>query len=197
MIVGVLGGIFPDFDFIYHIFVDSARTPHHSYLTHMPFFWISTWLVLTLFAWMRKSRFFYALSTLFCLNALLHLGLDTLTGVIYWFSPLSHKGINVFKVADIHLWWVQNFTYHWTFLFEVFIVATALIVFLRVKETFSDIFALFRQNRKLRAVSIRLSICALGIALVALIASMKFSIDNRAMDKVIKLKRSLLSSIRS
>jgi|WetSurMetagenome_2_1015567.scaffolds.fasta_scaffold66492_3 inner membrane protein len=188
MAAGILGAIVPDFDFIYHLFIDSARTPHHSYLTHMPVFWLGMLLILTSVGIIRKNRMFIVLSTTFCLCAVLHLALDTVTGVIYWFYPLSALGINLCKVADVNRWWVHNFTHHWTFLFEIAIVTTAMIMFLRVKETIADIIHLYRWNTTLGLLTMRIGICTLGIAVIALVGSMKSSIDNRAVEKVIKLK---------
>jgi hypothetical protein len=188
MAAGIVGSIAPDFDFIYHLFIDSARTSHHSYITHMPVCWLGAWLCLAGIGLLQKNRLFIACATTFCLCAGLHLALDTLTGVIYWFYPLSAAGINMFKVADVHVWWVSNFTHHWTFLFEVAWVAAAMIVFLRVRETVADVVQLYRGNERVRALTLRLGLCALGVAVIILTGSMKFSIDNRAADKVLKLK---------
>lgn len=193
MAAGIIGGIAPDFDFIYHLFIDSARTSHHAYLTHMPVFWIAVWGILAITARARKSRIGMAIATIFCASALLHLTLDTLTGVIYWFYPLSHKGVNVFKVADVHFWWVENFTHHWTFFFEIAIVTAAMIVFMRLRETAGEIVRLFRQHGTLRAITARLTVCVFGIVVIALVGSMKFSIDNRAVEKVIRLKHQVVS----
>jgi dipeptide/tripeptide permease len=189
MVAGVLGGIFPDFDFIYHLFIDSARTSHHSYLTHIPMFWLALLLIFAGYGGLRKNIPFMALSSTFCLGAILHLVLDTLTGVVYWFYPLSSKGLNIFKVADIHVWWVHNYTYHWTFLIEIGIIAAAMIIFMRVKETIADIVHLFRKQEKLRALSLRIGICAIGVAVIAVVGAMKFTLDNRAVEKIIKIKQ--------
>ena len=197
MTAAVLGGIFPDFDFFYHIVIDSSQTPHHSYFTHMPVFWLATWFMLTGMGMILRNRAFIAVTTAFCLSALLHLALDTLTGVIYWFYPLSARGVNVFKVADVHRWWVENYTHHWTFIIEIIITTTAMAVFLRVRETFADIADLFRRHKNLRALSLRLAACALGIAVIALVGSLKFSIDNRAIAKAAKLKRAVVTIIHS
>ena len=189
MITGILGGILPDFDFIYHIFIDSARTSHHSYWTHLPIFWLAVWVVLFAIGQWRRNRRFIAVSTTLCASAMLHLIFDTLTGTIYWLYPFSRAGVNMFKVADVHIWWVHNYTCHWTFLIEIAIIATAMIVFLRVKETAADMVDLFRRHEKLRAISMRLGVCALGIGIVVLVGSMRFSIDNRIVHKVKQLKR--------
>jgi inner membrane protein len=185
---GILGGIFPDLDLIYQFFFDPFVDSHHSYVTHLPVFWLAAWCVLFCIGTGLRNRSFIALSTIFCLSAGLHLALDTLTGVIYWFYPISGKGLNLFKVADVHVWWVHNYMYHWTFLFEIGIVTVAMTVFLRVKESARVIVHLFRRQEKLRSLAIRLGVCVLGIAVIAIVGSLKFTIDNKAVAKIIKMK---------
>jgi hypothetical protein len=185
---GIIGGIMPDFDFIYHIFIDSDRTPHHSYITHMPLFWLGVLGVLFLVGKRMRNRNFIAVSTTLCCSALLHLVFDTLTGVVYWLYPFSKKGFNVFAVADVHVWWVHNYTNHWTFLIEIVIILTAMIMFLRVKETTAYVIDHFRQHEKLRAVTLRVGICAAGLIIIVLVGAWQFNIDNRIFRKVIELK---------
>ena len=135
MAAGILGGIFPDFDFIYHIFIDSDRTPHHSYLTHFPLFWIALLGIALLAGRAGRFRKWLPVTVTFCSSAILHLVFDTLTGVVYWLAPFSHTGLNIYDVSDIHVWWVENYLYHWTFLVEIGIVVAAGVIFLRIRET--------------------------------------------------------------
>jgi inner membrane protein len=185
---GILGGIFPDFDLIYQFLFDPLVDSHHAYFTHLPVFWLAAWGLLSGIGTVLKNRSFIALSTIFCLSAGLHLVLDTLTGVIFWFYPISGKGINVFKVADVHVWWVHNYMYHWTFLFEIGIVMAAMLVFLRVRESTQVVMHLFRRQEKLRSLTLRLGVCVFGLAVIAVVGSMKFTIDNKAAAKIIKMK---------
>jgi hypothetical protein len=188
MFAGIIGGIFPDFDFIYHIFLDSDRTPHHHYITHLPVSWLALLALLIFVGKLIKNRHFVAVSTVFCLSGLLHLVLDTLTGEVYWFAPFFHKGLNVFSVADVHVWWVRNYTDHWTFLFEIFISLAAMIVFLRVKETGADIFRIFRTTPKLRALSLRLAVCVLGLAAIYVVGNYEFNLNGHIVHKAKQLK---------
>jgi inner membrane protein len=196
MLAGLVGAILPDLDFIYHIFVDSDKTPHHSYWTHMPVFWLAIWLMLVLVGRWKNRWFFTASTSVLCVNALIHLVLDTITGVIYWFYPLSEKGINIFKVSNTHIWWVHNFTGHWTFLIEIAIIAIALIIFMRVGETWNYIVHLYRESEKLRIVTVRLGVMALGVLAVVTVGSLKFSIDNRIIKKVFRLKQYVSQAFR-
>ncbi len=185
---GMLGGIAPDFDFIYHIFIDSDRTPHHTYLTHWPIFWLALLGVALLSGRVERIRKWMPVAVVFCAAALLHLVCDTLTGVVYWLAPFSAAGFNVFKVADVHLWWVENYTSHWTFLIEIAIVMSAGVIFLRVKETTLYILHHFRSHEKLRQIAVRMVVCTVGLIIVVLVGSMKFNIDNKIIRKVKELK---------
>ena len=185
---GMFGGILPDFDFIYHIFIDSARTPHHSYFTHLPLFWAALLGVALLASRIERFRRIAPVAVLLCASALLHLVCDTLTGTVYWLAPFNATGFNVFKVADVNIWWVNNYMYHWTFLIEIGIVTTAGLVFLRVGETSRYIVDLFRRHEKLRHISIRIGVCTAGLLLIVLVGSLQFNIDNKIIHKVKELK---------
>ncbi len=197
MIGGIIGGILPDFDFIYHIFIDSDRTSHHGYWTHMPFFWLAVWLMCFAAGRLSKNGTFTAIISVTCLSALLHLVCDTLTGVIYWFYPFSDRGVNVFRVADMHVWWVRNYIHHWTFLVEIGITAAAMIVFLRIREVVTELTLLFRRNEKIRSLVLRLAICGAGIAVIVFVGSMRFDIDNRFVKKIRQLKHHIVQMVRS
>jgi inner membrane protein len=186
---GIIGGIAPDFDFIYHIFIDSTRTPHHSYITHMPIFWIGLCLLFSGLGKFFKNTTITAVAITFCAAAMLHLTLDTFTGVIYWLYPISGQGFNIVKVADVHLGWVQNFTHHWTFIFEIAIFMFAMAVYLRVKETIRDIVNAYRKYQKLREITKRLIICLTGILIILFAGSLKFSLDNKVFSKALQFKR--------
>ena len=192
MIAGIIGGILPDFDFIYHIFVGSAQTSHHAYWTHMPFFWLIIMGILFLTGEILKKKRFQMVASVLCVSALVHLMLDTLTGVIYWFYPLSSKGLNIFTITDVHVWWVENFMYHWTFLIEITIVTAAGIIFLRVRETALYIAELFRRHEKLREATFRIGVCMFGLLVVTGVGSLRFNIDNRIVNKIILLKQHIV-----
>jgi hypothetical protein len=138
-----------------------------------------------------------AVSSTFCLSAIGHLILDTVTGNIYWLYPFSFVSVNIFEVADVHVWWVNNFLYHWTFLIEIAIVLSAMAVFLRVKETVLYLVRLFAGSRKLRLISLRLGICILGLGAVAVVVSLKFSIDNRIVHKMMQIKHAVVRLVES
>jgi inner membrane protein len=195
ILAGIIGGIMPDFDFVYHIFIDSDRTPHHSYITHMPFFWLSLMSLLIVTGTLLKKPFFTAVSTVMCSASLLHLIFDTLTGEIYWLYPFSMHPFNVFSVHGTYIWWVHNYMYHWTFLIEITTVTIAMGVFLRIPETIRHLFTILQKDKILQAIIVRLGVCSVGITLILLIGSIKFDFDKRVFQKVIKLKHYVLRNV--
>jgi inner membrane protein len=195
MFTGIIGGIFPDFDFLYQFFFDSKVATHHSYITHIPVFWISIWCMFVLLGKIRNDIRISIVGTTLCASALFHLVCDTLTGVIYWFYPLSGRSVNILKVADIHVWWVNNYMYHWTFLIEIALVIAAMIVFLRIKETITDLFELFSKNHRLRFISFRVGICIFGMSIIVFVGACRFNIDNRLVNKMMQLKAAVVRMV--
>jgi inner membrane protein len=190
--IGLLGSILPDFDFIYHIFIDSDRTPHHMYITHMPVFWLILLSISIICGKLFKKPDVAVITVIGCAAAILHLVCDTITGEIYWLYPLSSRGFNLFSVSDVHVWWVQNYISHWTFLVEIAISTIAMVVFLRIKETINDLVHIVNHSAKLRSIIVRLTVCITGVMLVILIGSQRFDIDNRIFKKIIFLKQKIL-----
>lgn len=195
LIAGISGAILPDIDFIYHIFIDSDRTPHHSYWTHMPFFWLMIWGILFLIGRWRKQPLFIAAASMLCLNALFHLVLDTLTGVIYWLYPLSHHGFNIFKVPGTRIWWVHQFMNHWTFLIEIVIISAAMFIYIKPREAFRELKNVFTQHPRLQMLSFRTVVCLFGVASIILVGSMRFSIDNKLFAKALKFKQLVVQTL--
>jgi inner membrane protein len=189
---GLLGSILPDFDFIYHIFIDSDRTPHHMYITHTPVFWMILLSISIICGKLFKKPDFVIITVTGCAAAILHLVCDTLTGEIYWLYPLSNRGFNLFSVSDIHIWWVQNYISHWTFLVEIAICTIAMVVFLRIKETINDLLHVVKHSTRLRSILVRISVCITGVILVILVGSQRFDIDNRIVKKIVFLKQRVL-----
>jgi len=188
ILAGIIGGIMPDFDFVYHVFIDSDKTSHHAYITHMPVFWFSLMLISAIGGRLLKKPFFSAVSITLFSAALLHLVCDTLTGEIYWLYPFSMHPFNVFSVHGTYIWWVHNYMYHWTFFIEITIVTSAMVVFLRIPEIIGHLLTMVRSDRKLQLILVRLTVCLFGISMIMLIGSIKFDFDNRVLQKVIKLK---------
>ncbi len=122
---GIIGSIFPDFDMFYFYLIDHRQHLHHGYWTHIPFYWLCIFLLIftILFAFRKCSLKIYL--AVFLINILIHLFLDTTAGKIRWLYPFSSHDFVFFNVPALHSWWVWNFVFHWTFLFEIILTAIA------------------------------------------------------------------------
>jgi inner membrane protein len=125
---GLLASIFPDIDMLYFYFLDHRQHLHHSYWTHIPFWWL---VVLTIGmscgVITRNARCRQAVQIV-ALNVFLHLLLDTVAAKIRWFAPFSPAGICLFEVPPRYGWWIWNYFLHWTFGIEILLSGIALYV---------------------------------------------------------------------
>jgi len=115
---GAAGSLFPDLDLIYFYLVDERAHVHHSYWTHVPFYWVC---LLPLFALSRYT-------TMFWVNVMVHLMLDTVAGGVRWLAPLVPAEWVLFPVPARYDWWVANFLLHWTFGLELVVVGGAFLL---------------------------------------------------------------------
>ena len=130
--IGLLGGIFPDLDIIYFYLIDHRQTLHHLYWIHIPFYWNLISMIFFIVVYLTKNKNLKWVGVVFFSGIFLHLLLDTIVGGISWLYPLSNKSFFIFDVPAVYDWWVYNFVFHWTFLFEV--TAIILAVFLLIKS---------------------------------------------------------------
>ncbi len=129
LITGLIASVFPDLDLIYFYLVDGRQNNHHIYWTHVPVFWILfTATALIFLKWINATRY-EVYVWVFSLNIMLHLLLDTIVGGILWFYPVSMEMIQVIEVPAVYNWWVANFLWHWTFLFELVILYLAMLAY--------------------------------------------------------------------
>jgi len=126
---GLLAGIAPDFDLLYFFLIDHRQHLHHSYWTHMPFFWTTIFAALFLLNFRLRSRRLFNLSLIIYTSIMLHLFLDTIVGKIEWLWPLSDHAFYFFEVPARFSPWILNFILHWSFGFELAIWGLAVWVF--------------------------------------------------------------------
>ncbi len=128
---GIIGSIFPDFDMFYFYLIDKRQHLHHGYWTHIPFYWSCIFLLIfsILISYRKLSLTIYLF--VFSINIFIHLFLDTIVGKIRWLYPFSSHDFVFFHVPALYNWWVWNFVFHWTFLFEIVIVAIAAFLIIR------------------------------------------------------------------
>ena len=128
---GLVASIFPDIDLFYFYLVDNRQTLHHHYITHLPLAWLTLASILYgIFAVTGKKQCIIFLAVAFA-NVILHMALDSIAAGIHWLYPLVDLEINLVNVPATYNWWVWNFVLHWTFLLEISIIITALIVWIR------------------------------------------------------------------
>lgn len=125
--VGLIGSIFPDIDMFWFYFIDNRQHLHHSYWTHLPFDWLVLGLLTFLLLFLLKKKQYFFAAGIFFANVFLHLFLDTIVGKIEWLYPFSEKSFAFFEVPSHYSFWVLNFVFHWTFLFEIFVIIWALL----------------------------------------------------------------------
>jgi len=129
--LGLLGSIFPDLDMFYFYLIDNRQHSHHSYWTHIPFYWLCLLVICYAIAAFFRSRFLIAAVTVFIGCILLHLSLDSFAGGgIKWLYPFDNTYISIFSVpAQPNRYWVWNYFLHWTALVELTIISIATITF--------------------------------------------------------------------
>ncbi|MDF1496632.1 MAG: metal-dependent hydrolase [Patescibacteria group bacterium] len=130
---GLLGSVIADIDILYFYLIDNRQNLHHGYWIHIPFYWMMITLVTILFFWILKKKDYIIASIIFFSNIFLHLFLDTIVGKVEWLYPLTDKGYYLFDVPAVYDFWVWNFVFHWTFLFEVGLVVWAVVLFVKSK----------------------------------------------------------------
>jgi hypothetical protein len=128
---GLLGAVAPDFDILYFYLVDQRQHHHHTLWPHFPIVWAGLLLASLLWFRARQNRALAALAVIFSLNGLVHMVLDTVAGNIWWLMPFVNKPFVLVTVpARYDPWWL-SFIFHWTFVFELAIIAWAVYLWRR------------------------------------------------------------------
>lgn len=128
-LLGALFSVLPDFDLFYFYFFNASQ-PHHVYAPHIPLYWPLISSVVFIVAYKIKSNDLKLTAMLLLGNTLLHMLLDTLAGGIMWLYPYTSEFIRFSYIPATHNLWVMNFIMHWTFIFEIIICLTAIVIFL-------------------------------------------------------------------
>jgi inner membrane protein len=131
LLAGLIGAIAPDLDLFYFFLVDQRRTPHHLYWPHFPLVWLLLLAVSAGCLILAKRKAVPALALMFSAGGFGHLLLDTIVGDIHWGAPIMYGPFSLFKVEAVYKPWWLNFFLHWSFAFELVLLAWALIVWRR------------------------------------------------------------------
>lgn len=130
---GMLASVFPDIDMLYFYLLDHRQHLHHSYWTHIPFWWLVILAIGLGYGAITRNARWRRVVQIVAVNVFLHLLLDTVAAKIRWFAPFSRIGICLFEVPSRYGWWIWNYLLHWTFGIEILITAIALYVCLTQK----------------------------------------------------------------
>ncbi|MBL1141913.1 MAG: metal-dependent hydrolase [Proteobacteria bacterium] len=123
--VALMMGILPDIDLLYFYLFDHRQHHHHTYWTHIPFFWGLLFGIPTLILFIINQQKLFWLTVLIEITIILHLILDTHLGRIQWFYPFSKHAVYLLDISAVHKNWILNFFLHWTFLLELLIIFIA------------------------------------------------------------------------
>jgi inner membrane protein len=131
LLIGLATSVLPDIDLLYFYLIDHRRHVHHTYLPHLPAFWLVVFAIWAAALLLRRtSRVGWLALGVTSLNVLLHVVLDTLAGGIEWAWPFSRTAFVLASVPRHYEPWYLNFVLHWTFLLEIALAAAALVVLL-------------------------------------------------------------------
>lgn len=148
--VGLIASLLPDLDMLYFYLLDNRAHLHHSYWTHIPFFWlIIAFTAFICISFLKKKEYFIYAIIVFS-NIFLHLFLDTVVGRIEWLQPFSSTSLYLFTVPNAYGFWIYNFLLHWTALFEVGIIIWALVLFIINRKKKDSSFSHNSENETLQ-----------------------------------------------
>ncbi len=135
LVAGLLGAVAPDFDIPYFYLIDQHQHHHHTFWPHFPILWAS--LLLASLAWFHLTHRGQpaALAVIFSANGLIHMMLDTVVGNIWWFAPFVNQPFALFTIPAHYSHWWLNYIFHWTFIFELAIIAWAIYLWQRPPES--------------------------------------------------------------
>jgi len=139
LFVGLVASIAPDFDMAYFYLIDNRQHPHHSYWTHIPIYWIGLYALFVYPTYRFFGQLGVRLLSLFLICGLLHMMLDSIASGIKWLYPFNTDYHGIWRIPSLYDWWVANYLFHWTFLLELLIIATAAFTFLRDRRLLSDL----------------------------------------------------------
>ena len=134
LLIGLIASVLPDIDVLYFYLIDNRRNLHHSYWIHTPFYWLIIATTTFSILWLLKKKNYMIAALIFFSNIFLHLFLDTIVGKIEWLFPFTDKAHYLFDVPPVFNFWVYNFIFHWTFLFEIGVIIWATGIFIKNKK---------------------------------------------------------------
>lgn len=127
----LFGAIFPDLDMLFFYIVDNGALHHHRYWVHIPAFWLVLTCLVLPALWQTRLR---KPALAFLAGIALHLCLDSINGGIMWRAPFDSRLLALITVSPTQHHWVWSFVFHWTFILELLVWATAASLHLRARQ---------------------------------------------------------------
>ena len=131
ILASIAGAIAPDFDLAYFYLIDGRQHHHHTYVTHFPVVWLAAMLICVVWWITGKFRQWALLAGIFSLGGFVHMLLDSVVGDIAWLAPFDDRFFSLFIVPAVYQVWWFNFILHWSFLLELMLVTSAVIMWYR------------------------------------------------------------------
>lgn len=128
MSASILFSVLPDFDLLYYYIFDDRSRSHHLYFPHLPIAMFGSFLVLLPFVQFSPIKKLRPYVSLFYINWVVHLILDTVTGGIAWLYPLKSTLIKLIQIPAHMSHWILSFIFHYSFLIEIGIVFYAFLL---------------------------------------------------------------------
>lgn len=100
LVVGAIGGVFPDIDLFYFHLV-SAEFSHREFITHVPIAYVPLFVVALLLGKFLKKQFWYEAVWCFAIGVYSHLVTDSVGGSIMWLWPITDQGFGLFFIPAI------------------------------------------------------------------------------------------------
>ncbi len=131
-IIGLIFSVIPDFD-VFYFYAFNSSMHHHKFSPHLPFFWLLFFSIGAIFIYFIKKLIWVKFYIVALANIIVHLLLDSITAPLWWFYPLSNMPIMLIEVPAQYNHWFISMAFHWSFLLEVAIIATALYLLIKPK----------------------------------------------------------------
>lgn len=122
----IVGSVAPDFDFLYYFTLGTRGISHRTYVTHMPWFWLSLLALCVVWALLAKQSKAAMFAVLFCLGCLNHLFFDSFMSGICWLAPWDTSRYMMLNIPERTLPLLQHYTKYGMLQFELSLCVLAL-----------------------------------------------------------------------
>jgi len=138
--LGLIASEIPDLGIIYQFFIGKMYESHRYYLTNLPVFYLTIFLIVVIVnCFIKKTWLKYANIIVFA-NIFVHLIIDTGFYGIRWLWPFYPKLIAIYNIDGTGGVRVENYFHHWYFYLEIAILifVPIFIIYSFVKGKYND-----------------------------------------------------------